>query len=100
MSDRPSRSELDRVTGYVRAIQVEQMDDRDQIWCTMDITEDTAGLPTGSVNDFAIYLDVGTTVALAQLHLLRAGMANEWVVSLAYDSGGLPRVVYSVEVER
>lgn len=100
MSDRPSRSELDQVAGYLRAIQVEQMDDRDQIWCTMEIAEDTAGLPIGSVNDFAIYLDVGTTVALAQLHLLRAAMAHEWGVRLWYDAGGLPRVVYAVEVEK
>lgn len=74
--ERPNYDEdgLLETVGYVVRIAVEQEDARDQIWFRMEIYRDSNEPVT---MDFTIFLDVGTTVALAQLQLLRDALQSD-----------------------
>lgn len=85
MSDRPDPDDLETLKGYVTQIDVIQEGERDLF--TFVLVEDFFNSGSGRAEEwwFWIYLDVGATVALAQLHLLRDAMANDWLVEVDYD---------------
>ncbi len=92
------RDALERAVGYVQYVAVEQMDGRDAIVFRLEEWEyyvDTVS------KRYAIYLDVGTTVALAQLQLLRDAMVHQYAVALYFlddsDDTGF-RFAYEVMV--
>ena len=84
--------------GYVQYVAVEQMDGRDSaLFRLEEFGAFTWGLTregerTSDSRRYAIYLDVGTTVALAQLQLLRDAMVHQYAVAIYFlddtdDSG-------------
>jgi hypothetical protein len=76
--ERPNYDEhflLDTV-GYVTRIWVEQEDSRDQLKFTLKVFTETNGYTFEQDADFTIYLDRGTTVAFAQLQLLRDALES------------------------
>jgi hypothetical protein len=96
--ERPESGDLDRTAGYAHAVGVEQMGERDTVFVQLyEYYSD------GSMENtrYAAYLDLGTTVALAQLQLLRDAMAYGWPVLVRYlddtaDTGS--RFFYEIEV--
>lgn len=92
--DRPNFEEDDLIDwyGYVTELWVEQEDERDQIFFTLQ-TELFFGFVLVKEYTFCIYLDVGTTVALAQLQLLRDALEHDYLVRVHTnnaDSDTLP----------
>lgn len=97
--ERPARDDLERAVGYVQYVAAEQMDGRDAIVFRLEeygglgqITRTGERAYDSTSRKYAIYLDVGTTVALAQLQLLRDAMVHGYVVALYFlddtdDSG-------------
>ncbi len=104
--DRPSKELLTYYRGTVSALKVEQYDERDQIWFILDLTEETAALPPfgytlpvgHEVHYLCIYRDIGTTVALAQLQLLRTALMERAEVGVwaLRDLATTTQFVYSV----
>jgi hypothetical protein len=82
--ERPDKELLTYFRGNVSALKVEQYGARDQIWFVLTLTEPaevtdswTYTLGVGEeVNYLCIYLDIGTTVALAQLQMLRSALID------------------------
>jgi hypothetical protein len=75
--------------GYVTSVWVEQENDRDQLWFTLRVYYDQVPVGSGRKSaelyrsiekECCIYLDVGTTVALAQLQLLRDALASDGAI--------------------
>lgn len=107
--DHPPRESLERILGYLEYIAVEQMDSRDAVWIRLRhyyLNALRTEVVSGSVR-YLLYLDVGTTVAMAQLQLLRDGMLNKWPVILYYLDDSVStrtdptghRLVYEVMVK-
>lgn len=94
--ERPARDLLERAVGYVQYVAAEQMDGRDAIIFRLEeyggrlLLSPVVTLTGGdasyapSSNKYAIYLDVGTTVAMAQFQLLRDAMVHGYVVALYF----------------
>lgn len=96
--ERPELEDLDRTAGYLRGIGVDQFGERDSLFVQADVYHDD-----GSSENirYSAYLDVGTTVALAQLQLLRMAMTHDWAVLIRYldDSAGTGNLFfYEIEV--
>lgn len=75
-----TQADLTTQYGNVTKLQVEQVDERDQIWCKMkheDGSEDKW---------YFTYLDEGATVALAQLQLLRDALERNLRLRLDYTT--------------
>lgn len=98
--ERPGHDQLATVGGYVVKIWVEQEGERDQLKFTLEMFSQVTGQLSSRQWTFSIYLDVGTTVALAQLQLLRDAMANLWFteVDYYYDEDWDLRHCYYVKV--
>lgn len=89
--DRPDYDEdgLETTAGYVDRLWVEQENDRDQVafrLCEYHTNFGTVGV-SSTTNRYCIYLDVGTTVALAQFQLLRDALQNKTMVVIDYLPG-------------
>lgn len=83
--DHPPSSGLDEIYGYVATIRVEQMDNRDQVWLNLSsYTQRWSGALHETITQFGAYLDVGTTVVLAQLQLLREANVRGLPVKLRF----------------
>lgn len=90
-----SEEDFDTWSGYVRWIEVSQVGERDTLYFSLIDTDN-------QTQNFYTYLDSGTTVALAQLQLLRDAFASNWYVTVGYMatdalSGNYP--VYSVRIK-
>lgn len=99
--DRPNPDQLSYFWGYVQNLWVEQTGDRDQIRFDLRFYYDYGGEAMEfEAEGWNIYLDAGTTVALAQLQLLRDAIANQWLVLLQYydDPDSYLNHVYYVRV--
>lgn len=81
---RPEENELEHIEGYVTSVAVLQVGERDFLRMTVDRTS-AVGFEMKEVWTFFVYLDVGTTVALAQFQLLRDAMMQGWIVEIGYD---------------
>jgi hypothetical protein len=77
--ERPSADALDSLVGYVVKISVDQAGNRDQLWFTL-----LSGTILASYVVFVIYLDIGTTAALAQFQILRDAMGTGRPVLVQY----------------
>lgn len=87
--ERRDSDEVDETWGYVHSAGVEQEGNHDSIQFKLTIyykshSPNTADEVFSTNWDFLIYLDMGTTVALAQLQLLRDAMLNTWLVKVRY----------------
>lgn len=100
--DRPDFDDdgLLELWGYVRRIKIEQENSRDQIWFRLEIFVEWGGDVVTYDETFTMYLDQGTTVALAQLQLLRDAMQNEWLTYIHYynDPDSSNNYVYLVQI--
>lgn len=90
-----SSAALLAVYGYVEYIQVEQMNSRDQVTVKLRQYNAEDDLE-GEAFRYTTYLDTGTTVALAQLQLLRQGLDRGGAVKLRYVETTDHRWMYSV----
>lgn len=95
--DRPDADSLWSTRGRVTYIRIDQTGSRDDIRFGLDLTESLgAGLRE---IDLRMFLDEGTTVALAQLQVLRDAMIHGLGVKAWFHlSGDMPWFVYRVEV--
>lgn len=85
--DRPSYHghELYETVGYVTQIWVEQETTRDSLYFMLDIYVRSFETPEHS-QICRVHLDVGTTVALAQLQLLRDALyARDYLVKIHFN---------------
>lgn len=99
--ERPDPDELSTVGGYVVKIWVEQSGERDQLKFSLEIFYlSVMGELATRTWDFNVYLDIGTTVALAQLQLLRDALANTWYTEVEYhfDDDAERRDCYYVKI--
>lgn len=98
--ERPNYEEdnLETFDGYVTELWVEQEDERDQLKFNLYSQEGSQEYEI----TFNIYLDVGTTVALAQLQLLRDAMLHNLLVTVHFkfdwSSSGSAYYVYYVKI--
>ena len=70
--------EITTIYGHVEQIVVEQLDDRDQVHVQIDPDE------SEDSKWFYSYLDVGASVTLAQLQILRDALIHDKRVRLGY----------------
>lgn len=87
LHERPSyyEQELYETVGYVTQIWVEQETEHDSLYFMLDIYARSTEVPEHS-QICRIHLDVGTTVALAQLQLLRDALyARDYLVKIHFN---------------
>lgn len=88
--DRPGKEALTYYRGTVSALKVEQYGARDQIWFVLTLTEATEVTDSWTytyevgyeLHYLCIFLDIGMTVALAQLQMLRAALSERLEVGI------------------